>query len=153
MRNNDIDVIELSGITSENAISINHENPIIDIRSINVGATAHSTLNLGITSGDFWSISAGISGTSNADPGYNLHIGKNNVEFMTFLSNGNIGIGNTQPDYKLSISDSAEVIGDFFVSGNVFIGGATGFADIKNIWYEDGSDNILSTAFSISWKI
>ena len=152
LRNNDINVVELSGVTSENVLNINHENPIIDIRSINTGITAHSTLNLGITASDVWNISAGISGTE-ADPGYNLHIGKNNAEFITILENGNVGIATTNPTYKLSVSDSAEVIGDFFVSGNIFISGATGFADIKNIWHVDGSNNVLSDAYSGNYGI
>ena len=139
--NNNIDIMKISGVDGLTAVDIHQQNPIMKIRSLNTGVTAHSTISLGLTGGDSWNLSAGISGLSNADTDFGFHISKNTTELVTIRNNGNIGFGTTNPEFGLDIASSIRTQGDYFVTGNIFVqgvtGGNTGF--FNNLWVAEGA--------------
>jgi len=153
LTNDGVDVINISGTDGLTAVDIQQQNPIMRIQSLNTGVTAHSTISLGITGGDSWNLSAGVSGLSNPDTDFGFHISKNDNELMTIRNNGNIGFGTTDPEYDLDIFGNSRTQGDFIVSGNIFINGVSGTADVDNIWYTDNSNNVISDAFSGNYGI
>jgi len=83
LTNDGVDVINISGTDGLTAVDIQQQNPIMRIQSLNTGVTAHSTISLGITGGDSWNLSAGVSGLSNPDTDFGFHISKNDNELMT----------------------------------------------------------------------
>ncbi len=137
--NNNIDIMKLSGIDGLTAVDIHQQNPIMKIRSLNTGVTAHSTISLGLTGGDSWNLSAGVSGLSNVDPDFGFHISKNDTELVTIRNNGNIGFGTTDPQYGLDIFSNTRTQGDYFVTGNIFVAGITGGnGGLSNLWIGEG---------------
>jgi hypothetical protein len=139
--NNNVDIIKISGIDGLTAIDIQQQNPIMKFTSLNTSVTAHSTISLGLTGGDSWNLSAGVSGLTNADTDFGFHISKNSTELVTIRNNGNIGFGTTNPEYGLDIASNTRTQGDYFVTGNIFVqgvtGGNTGF--FNNLWVAEGS--------------
>ena len=135
LRNNSIDIIKFSGVTSENVLDICHENPHLNIMSLNTGVTASSSITLGITGGNYWNLSAGND----------FHIGRNNTEIMTFSNNHNIGVGVTNPEYSLDIAGAMQIGQDLVIQGNVFIKGtAPDHAEKGNIWIVSDTNDIYN---------
>jgi len=140
--NNNIDIIQISGIDGLTAVDIQQQNPIMRITSLNTGVTAHSTISLGIDGGDSWNLSAGVSGLSNADPDFGFHISKNDTELITIRNNGNIGFGTTNPEFGLDIASDTRTQGDYFVTGNIFVAGISGGnGGLSNLWASFGLDD------------
>ena len=144
LRNDDINVVNISGTDGLNAVEINHNNPILAINALNTGVTGFSAISLGMTGGSSWEISAGVSDLGVTDPTYDLHIGKDGAEFITIKDGGKVGFLTNNPEFNLDVGGNARTQGDFFVSGNIFIDGVTGQADVDNIWFTN-STNVFTT--------
>ena len=117
IKNNNKNILSLSGHNNDNTLDIIDENTVLNIQSNNTGVTSHSTILLGITNGDNWSLSSGISGSVDND--YNFHVMKNNSEYFTILDNGNIGIGQNNPTKKLDINGDVNIAGQLNVNGTL----------------------------------
>ena len=154
IKNDSVDIIKMSGITTSNVMDVLHDNPVILLHSIDTSVTtAHSAITLGISGGNNdWTISTGNIGLSVTDPEYNFHISKNGNEHITILDGGLVGISESRPLFQLDVGGDTRTQGDFFISGNVFINGVTGFADVDNIWFSNGVD-VLSVAFTGNYGI
>ena len=155
LTNNGLDVINISGLSTENVMDFFHNTPVINLQSTNTSVTAHSTIRLGITGGDNWDLSAGISGigtTGTSDSGYNFHIQKNNVDYMTILDNNNVGIGITTPEYLLDVGGGVQIRNDLVVQGNIFIKGVSADnGELGNIW--NSLSNDVYSVFSGNYGI
>ena len=110
IKNNNIDVLKISGTTNEDALLVSTEDPVIRVLSTNTGTTSSASLTMGINGGDVWDISTGISGGT-VNTNLDLFINKNGTNKLTILDDGNVGVGTTNPSQKL------DVVGDINSSG------------------------------------
>lgn len=146
IHNNDVDVIVISGVTSQSTLQIKSTEPKFEITNTNVSGNPYAEMSLGITNdGDQWKLSGGLEDKTDGD--FKFHIIKNNDEYLTINDNGNLGIGITNPNYKLEVNGAANIKDNCFVQGNLIIKGITaGTSEITdNLWTESTSGNIYSS--------
>jgi len=116
IRNSNINVLEISGTDTDDALIISKTDPVVRVLSTNTGVTSSSSITMGISGGDVWDISTGISGgVVNTD--LDFFINKNGANKLTILDNGNIGIGTTNPTYNLDVNGSTNTSVDYKVNG------------------------------------
>jgi len=145
IHNNDIDVIAISGVTSQATLQLKSTEPKFEITNTNVSGNPYAEMSLGITNeGDKWKLTGGLEDKTDSD--FNFHIIKNNDEYLTINDNGNIGIGITNPNYKLEVNGSANIQDNCFVQGNLILKGITAESGevTDNLWTESASGNIYS---------
>ena len=146
IHNNDVDVIAISGVTSQATLQVKSTEPKFEITNTNVSGNPYAQMSLGITNdGDKWKLTGGLEDKTDSD--FNFHIIKNDNEYLTINDNGNIGIGITNPNYKLEINGSANIKENCFIQGNLIIKGITASASevTDNLWTESSSGNIYSS--------
>ena len=145
IHNNDIDVIAISGVTTEPTLQVKSSEPKFEITNTNVSGNPYAEMSLGITNeGDKWKLTGGLEDKTDSD--FNFHIIKNNDEYLTINDNGNIGIGITNPNYKLEVNGSANIQDNCFVQGNLILKGITAESNevTDNLWTESATGNIYS---------
>jgi len=145
IHNNDVDVIAISGVTSQATLQVKSSEPKFEITNTNVSGNPYAEMSLGITNeGDKWKLTGGLEDKTDSD--FNFHIIKNNDEYLTINDNGNIGIGITNPNYKLEVNGSANIQDNCFVQGNLILKGITAESGevTDNLWTESATGNIYS---------
>jgi len=145
IKNNDIDVIAISGVTTEATLQVKSTEAKFEVFNTTTEGNSYAEMSMGINSGDKWKISGGLQ--DKTDEEYKFHIMKNNNEYLTIDDNGNIGIGVTNPNYKFEVNGSANIKENCFVQGNLIIKGITSsFEEITdNLWKESNVGNIYSS--------
>jgi len=145
IHNNDVDVLAISGVTTEPTLQLKSTEPKFEITNTNVSGNPYAEMSLGITNeGDKWKLTGGLEDKTDSD--FNFHIIKNNDEYLTINDNGNIGIGITNPNYKLEVNGSANIQDNCFVQGNLILKGITATSSevTDNLWTESATGNIYS---------
>jgi hypothetical protein len=145
IKNNDIDVIAISGVTTQPTLQVKSTEAKVEVFNTTSEGNSYAEVSMGIVSGDKWKLSGGLEDKTDSD--YNFHIIKNNDEYLTINDNGNIGIGITNPNYKLEVNGAANIKENCFVQGNLIIKGITASAAeiTDNLWTEAGNGNIYSS--------
>ena len=137
VKNNNLDVIQISGITTNSTLKIQSSNPKLEVFNYS-SINPYSEISLGSTGKEKWKISSGYEDGTDLEG--NFHIKKGNKEFISINVTG-VGINISNPQYALDVSGIATFRNRVNVQGSLVLGGGT---DLDNdsplIWKIGVSD-------------
>ena len=121
LKNNNLDIIQFSGITTNSTLKIQSTDPKLEIYNYS-STNPYTEISLGSTGKDDWKILSGYSDASDQEG--NFHIKRGNQEFISINVTG-VGINVTNPQYKLEVSGTATFRNTVNVQGSLVLGGGT----------------------------
>lgn len=118
LKNNDLDIVQFSGITTNSTIKIQSTDPKLEL--FNYSSNPYTEISLGSTGKDDWKILSGYKDGTDTDG--NFHIKRANKEFISINTTG-VGINVTNPQYPLEVSGTATFRNRVNVQGSLVLGG------------------------------
>ena len=132
IRNNDKDIIEISGITTNSTFKIKSSEPKLEIYN---DTNNYAELSLGVTGKDDWKILSGYKDKTDSEA--NLHIKRGSRELISLNVTG-VGINVTDPIYAFEVSGLATFRNRVNVQGSLVLGGGTDLDESSPLIWKNG---------------
>jgi len=140
LKNEDIDIVEFSGITTNSTLKIKSTDPSLEI----YGTEGYAKLELNVSGKDGWKITSGYEDSSDIDN--NIHIRKGSGTDILSIHDNGIGINVTKSSYALDVSGDAMFRNRLNIQGSLVLGGGLDIDEIAPIiWFVDNSGSNFYT--------